>query len=438
MFLRDPRLEHARRHDLAGLGLVRPHDFVGGHGVHPDVQVDAVEDRARQLGQVVLSLDGRAGAAVALAVVAAGAGIGGGDEHERGGELDLRLEAGDADGAVFDRPPEGLDDRFGHLPDFVEKEDAAVRERHLAREDGLSAAPAHDGRERRGIVRGAEGAPADQPVLRAALAGHRIDFARDERLFHRHRRQDARQGLGERALAGPRGTDHDDVVSAGGGDLDAALGALLADDVREVHPGEGARRRHPRSVHLAVARRVPDQQVVAVFAPLQDAHDRIQPVHAIDLHVLEFSGLQGRIDGQDDALEARLPGHLGDGERARDRADAPVQPELAHQDEMARARQLALRGGGDDADGDRQVVAAAVLAQVRGREVDDDPFAGNLESQGLQGRGRAQEALLDGRVGQPDQVDPDPPVDVDLDRHFDGVDPDAFRTVNVCQHSCII
>ena len=406
--------------------------------MHPDVQVDAVEDGPGQLGEVVLPLDGRAGAAVAFAVVAAGAGVGGGDEHERSGKFDLRLEAGDADGAVFDRPPEGLDDRFGHLPDFVEKEDAAVCERHLAREDGLPAAPADDGRERGGIVRRAEGPAPDQPVLRAALAGHRIDLARDERLLHRHRRQDAGQGLGERALAGPRGADHDDVVPAGGGDLDAAFGAFLADDVGEVHPGEGVWRSHPRAMDLAIARRVPDQQVAAVLAPLQDAHDRVQPVHAIDLHVLELSGLQGRIDGQDDALETRLPGHLGDGERARDRADAPVQAELAHQDEMARARQLALPGSGDDADGDRQVIAAAVLAQVRGREVDDDPLARNLESQGLQGRGRAQETLLDGRVGQSDQVDPDPPVDVDLDRHFDGVDPDAFRTVNVCQHSCII
>ena len=287
-------------------------------------------------------------------------------------------------------------------------------------------------------MRGAEGPAADQPVLRAALAGHRIDLARDERLLHRHRRQDARERLGERALAGARRPDHDDVVAAGGGDLDAALGAFLADDVGEIHPGAGARRGHPRAVDLAVAHRVPDQEVVAVLAPLQDAHDIVEPLHAIDLHVLEFRRLQGGIQGQDDPLVAGLAGHLGDGERPRHRPDAPVQAELSHQQEMPGARQFPLPGSGDDADGDRQVVAAAVLAQVGGGQVDDDPLAGNPESQRLQRRGRAQEALLDGRVGQSDQVDPDPPVDVDLHRHFDGVDPDAFRTVNVCQHSCII
>ena len=55
-----------------------------------------------------------------------------------------------------------------------------------------------------------------------------------------------------------------------------------------------------------------------------------------------------------------------------------------------------------------------------------------MEAQRFQGGGGTKQALLDGHVGQSDEVDADPPVDVDLHRDLDGVDPDAFCTVNVC------
>ena len=121
VLLHDAGPEHPRRNDLAGLGLLRPHDAVRGHRMHPDVQIDPVHNGPGQLREVALPLGGGAGAAVPLAVVAAGAGVGRRHEHEGGGELHLRLEAGNADAPVLDRPPEGLDDRFGHLPDFVEE-----------------------------------------------------------------------------------------------------------------------------------------------------------------------------------------------------------------------------------------------------------------------------------------------------------------------------
>ena len=129
----------------------------------------------------------RAGAAIAFAVVAAGAGIGGGHQHEGRGEFDLCLEAGDAYAPVLDRPPEGLDDRFWHLPDLIEKKHARMGEGDLPGEDAFAPAPADDCRQRSGVVRGAEGPPADQPVLRAGLAGDRVDLARDERFLLGHR-----------------------------------------------------------------------------------------------------------------------------------------------------------------------------------------------------------------------------------------------------------
>ena len=55
-----------------------------------------------------------------------------------------------------------------------------------------------------------------------------------------------------------------------------------------------------------------------------------------------------------------------------------------------------------------------------------------MEAQRFQGGGGTKQALLDGHVGQADQMNPNTAVDVDLHRDLDGVDPDAFCTVNVC------
>ena len=74
----------------------------------PELYVDTVHDGPAQLRQVGGPLADGAGTAVAFSVVAAGAGVGGGDEHEGGGIDDLRLEAGDGDLAVLQRPTEGF------------------------------------------------------------------------------------------------------------------------------------------------------------------------------------------------------------------------------------------------------------------------------------------------------------------------------------------
>ena len=59
------------------------------------------------------------------------------------------------------------------------------------------------------------------------------------------RRQDRRQPPRQHRLAGARRPDHQEVVAAGGGDLERALGGLLALDVREVGQRLVARLRAP-------------------------------------------------------------------------------------------------------------------------------------------------------------------------------------------------
>ena len=110
---------------------------------------------------------------------------------------------------------------------------------------GPRAQAAADQRRQRGrMVRVAERPLAQQPAA-AQPAGDRMDHAELERLGRVERRQDAGQPRRQHRLAGAGRADHQQVVAAGRGDLERALGALLALDVLEVEAG-GARRRQLR------------------------------------------------------------------------------------------------------------------------------------------------------------------------------------------------
>ena len=93
-----------------------------GHGLDLAVDVDAVEQRTGDFAEVALDLSGGADAVVGgVAVVAAGAGVARGNEHERGGELYAVLGPRDADFAVFERLAHHFEGLAIELGEFVEE-----------------------------------------------------------------------------------------------------------------------------------------------------------------------------------------------------------------------------------------------------------------------------------------------------------------------------
>ena len=146
----------------------------------------------------------------------------------------VKVDAGPADGdlAVLERLAQHLEHVAAELGQLVEEEHAVVRQRHLAGpRDGAAADQAGVGD---GVVRRAERPGRDERPVRARSAADRVDPRRLERLVERQRRQDGRQPLGEHRLARAGRADHQDVVAAGRGDLERALGVLLAVDLGEV------------------------------------------------------------------------------------------------------------------------------------------------------------------------------------------------------------
>ena len=151
---------------------------------------------------------------------------------KRAGKVRRHGGAGDGDDAVFERLAEDFEDVAGELGQLVEEEQAVVGERDLA--GARDHAAADEAGVGDGVVGRAEGAVRDQAAVGVEHAGDGVDLGGFERFFEAQRRQDGRQALGEHGFAGAGRADHEDVVAAGGGDFERALGDVLAADVFEV------------------------------------------------------------------------------------------------------------------------------------------------------------------------------------------------------------
>jgi hypothetical protein len=98
-----------------------------------DVNIDAVEERAADFGNVALD-DGRSAVTLAGLVVeiAARAGVHRGGQHEGGGEGEGHGGAGDGDVAVFEGLAHDFENVARELGQLVEEEDAIVGEGYFA------------------------------------------------------------------------------------------------------------------------------------------------------------------------------------------------------------------------------------------------------------------------------------------------------------------
>ncbi len=190
-------------------------------------------------------------------------------------------------------------------------------------------------------------------------AGDRRDHRHFEQFCGRERRQDRRQPRRQHRFAGAGRADHQQVMPAGRGDLERALGALLALDVLEIEQAafDLAHLRLRARQHLRAAEMIGELD---------------QRRRRDDLHLRARPGrLRAAGGGTDQAVAARI-GADRRRQHAGHRRERAVEPELA---EHGEARERIRRQRADrrhQAERDRQVVVAAFLRQVGGREIDGD------------------------------------------------------------------
>ena len=159
----------------------------------------------------------------------------------------------------------------------------------------------------------------------------------------------------------PGGPGEQQVVAAGGRELERAPRALLA-----AHVGEVGRLR----LRLLVGR--VDGRRPELAAQVGDRLGEVADRHGLDAAELRLAGRLGRAE---DPLEPGAPRALGDRERTAHGPDAAVERELADRRVLGEplGRNLARRR--EHRERDREVEARAFLPQARRREVDRDPLS---------------------------------------------------------------
>lgn len=295
---------------------------------------------------------------------------------------------------------------------FVHEKDAVVGQADLAGHGEGAAATQGDGRD--GVVRTAEGAHSHQCGALRQLAGHAVDFGRFEGFAQGEGRHDGRQALGHHRFARARTAHQQDVVTAGTSDLKGALDVLLAFDLGEVI-GEDALclGKLGAGIHHGGF-----QADVAV----EELHHLREIVHAVDVEVVDHSGLQRIGARQDETVQLEFAGQDGHGQRTLDGAQAAVQRQFAHEHVTVEPLGRDFLVGSQDTYGQRQVIGRPFLLDVGGRHIHHHFLAGELVSPLLDGATHALGTLLDGRVGQADDHESRPPIDRHLDFNPDGVD----------------
>ena len=227
------------------------------HRRHLDVQVDAVEERARRAARCVLRQLVRRAATAAqrVAAKAAGARVHRGDQHEMRRIRDAPAAPRDRDPAVLERLAEAFEHVAAELGELVEKEDAVVRERELAWTRTALPPPKRPAVETVWCgARNGRSAIIGRSPRRPAALWMRVTSsasANDER------RQQRRQPPRQHRLARAGWPDEQEVVAAGGGDLERALGVLLAPHLGEVEQRRSPSRRPSSRPRLALATRTP-------------------------------------------------------------------------------------------------------------------------------------------------------------------------------------
>ena len=216
-------------------------------------------------------------------------------------------------------------------------------------------------------------------------------------------------------------------MAPGRGDLQAALDLLLTPDLGQVDP---------RARAVGLERGLVGDVGAQGRAAVQVAEQVAEAADRQDLHAADQRRLARVILRDEGAAHPTLTGERDHREDTVEVAHRAVEAELADDHRIVEARAgIELAGGQEDAEGDRQVVGGAALAQVGRGEVDGDVAVGEAGAGIAQGGAHALLRLLDGGVRQPDNEHAGlARADVDLDLDELAVEPDRGAAVDPGEH----
>ena len=290
--------------------------------------------------------------------------------------------------AGFQRAAQAIQGLGAEFRQFIQEQHAIVRQADLT---GLGLEAAAGQRRHAGrMVRIAERAGAGQLAL-GDQPGHRMDHRGLKQLFRGQWRQEARQPGGHHRLARSGCADKSQVVPPGRGDLQGPLGVFLTLDLAQVRDTFG----------LAHG---PDDWRREELGSPEVVHQRDQRRRGQDPRLAGPGGLRSA-SLRTDQPQSHGAGRHGRGQGACDRRDPSVQRKLADRRPVIEHVGWDDVHAGHDRQRDRQVVVTALLGQVRGREIDDDPPARQRKAEAGKGGAHALAAFRDRLVAHADQVE---------------------------------
>ncbi len=215
-------------------------------------------------------------------------------------------------------------------------------------------------------------------------------------------------------------------MRAGDGDLDRALGIVLAADFGKIDV-----------VILVTLEKLRHVLAGRLQLPLagQKFESLAQIAHAEDLDPLDHRGLTGIRLGHDDGLPASRAGLDRDGQHAFHRTHLAGQRELADEGVFLHVEQLGFHADRDHRQRDRQVEARPFLFYIRGRQVDCRPAMRPVVAAVRDCRRHTVAAFLDRDIRQSDDDDRGHAgggIDFDLD--LEGFHAINGGRINFCQH----
>ena len=380
-----------------------------------DVDVDAVEQRARNFRDVALNLRGRAVAfARGIAEESARARIHRGSEHEARRKRDGKRGTSDGHAAFFERLAHHFQDVALELRQLVKKNDAVVAERYFSR--ARHRAAADQSRITDGMVRGAERPRADQTARRLKDSRDAVNPRGLDGFLERHRRHDRGDALGQHGFAGAGRANQQNVVATRAGNFQRAFRGHLAAHVTQIDRVLAGFGEHLRSVHGDGLKR---------FRRVDHIHSLRQRLYGEDVDAFDDGGFARIRFGDHDVLYAAIARRQRGGEGAAHGTDAAVQRELAEKhvrvENLPEKRALASH----QTEGHGQIERGTFLSNVSGREVDRDSLIHREIEAAISERGfDSLAAFLHRNVRQSDDVEIAlvAGADVYLDFHEIGVD----------------
>ena len=255
---------------------------------------------------------------------------------------------------------------------------------------------------------------------------HAEDFRCLQGLFEAQRGQNPRKPLREHGLPGTWWSDHQCVVSSGGGDFQAPLGVFLPFDFLEI-----------QVVRIVM---IPDRFPIEAngfyrLSSIQVLHRFGQVIYRQHAETVRDGRFGAVSRGKEHLLIAGCPCLNGHGQTAADGLDPPVQRKLSHRHNSFGLLRVQYPHRRQDTQRDGQVEPGPFLLEVRGGKVHRDAFHGEIVAGIVQGGFHAVLAFAHDVVRQPDcgklrQAG----GDVHFHLHQDGVDSEQAARVGFGDH----